>query len=68
MLVSGLGVLLGTLSMFFTLGMIAFAVVFSGGTVRLGRVFMVLGSLVVFVSSHLLFSLVYSSQSGCKLA
>jgi hypothetical protein len=53
MLVSGLRVLLGTLSMFLALGMIAFAVVFSGRTVRHGRIFMVLGSLVVFVSSHL---------------
>jgi hypothetical protein len=67
MLVSGLRVLLGTLSMFSSLGMIALAVVFSGRTVRLGRVFMVLGSLVVFVSSHLFFSLVYSPQSGSNL-
>jgi hypothetical protein len=52
MLVSGLRMLLGTLSMFFALSMIALAVVFSGGTVCLGCIFVVLRSLIVFVSSH----------------
>ena len=52
MLISGLRVLLGTLSMFFALGMIAPAVVFSGGAVCLRCIFMMFGSLVVFVLSH----------------
>jgi hypothetical protein len=53
MLVGGLRVLLGTLSMFFALGMIALGVMFSGGTVCFGCIFVMFGSLVVFVSSHL---------------
>jgi hypothetical protein len=51
-LMSGLRVLFGALSMFFALGMIALAVVFSGGTVCLSCIFVMFGGLVVFVSRH----------------
>ena len=65
MLVSGLRVLLGTLSMFFALGMIALAVVFGGRTVCLGGIFMMLRSFIVFVSSHL-FCLSFIAPSGLQ--
>jgi hypothetical protein len=53
MLVSGLRVLLRTLSMFFALGMVAFAVMLCCGTMCLSGILMMFGSLVVFVSCHL---------------
>ena len=53
------GMLMGRLRMLFrhvrvflTLGMVALAMMFGGRTVSLGRVFVVFGSLVVFVSCH----------------
>jgi hypothetical protein len=51
-LVGGLRMLLGTIRMLLTLGMVAFAVMFSGGTVCLRSIFVVLGSFIVFVSGH----------------
>lgn len=66
-LVGGLRVLLGTLGMFLALGMIAFAVVFGGGTVGLSCVFVVLSSFVVFVFGH--FRLVrLFAPSRCQIA
>ncbi|MGA7807497.1 hypothetical protein [Bradyrhizobium sp.] len=52
MLVCGLRVLLGAAGMLLGLCMIALAVMFRGGTMCLGSVFVVFGSLVVFVSGH----------------
>src|ERR1700704_5764914 len=56
MLIGGLRVLLRAACMFLTLGMIALAVVFGSRPVRLGGVFVIFGSFVVFISRH--FSLV----------
>jgi hypothetical protein len=68
-LMSGLRVLFGTLSTFFALGMIALAVVFSGGTVCLGCIFVMFGGFVVFVSRHRKpRRLGQSLPAGCKLA
>jgi Transposase len=44
--------LLRTSRVLFALGVIALAVVLGGGTVRLGGIFVMFRSLVVFVSSH----------------
>ena len=52
MLVGSLRMLLGDIRMFLALGMVALAMVFSSGTVCLRSVFVMLGSLVMFVSSH----------------
>jgi hypothetical protein len=52
MLVSCLRVLLRSISLLLTLGMIALAVMFGGGAVRLGRVLVVFSGLVMFVSGH----------------
>jgi len=52
MLVGGLRMLLGDIRMFLALGMVALAMVFSSGTVSLRSIFVMLGSLVMFVSSH----------------
>ncbi len=51
MLVGGLRMLLGDIRMFLALGMVALAMVFSSGTVSLRSIFVMLGSLVMFVSS-----------------
>lgn len=51
-LMSSLRMLLGGGRMLLTLGMVALAVVFRSGPVCLGRVLVVLGGFVVFVSSH----------------
>jgi hypothetical protein len=61
MLVGRLRVLLGACGVFLPLGMIALAVMFSGGSMGLGRVFVMFCCFVVFVSSHLL-SLMFGSQ------
>ena len=60
MLLGGLRVLFRGARVLLTLGMIALAMVFSSGTVRLGGVFVMFGSLVVLVFSHL-------SLVGCQL-
>jgi len=52
MLASRLRVLLGACGVFLPLGMIALAVMFSGGSMGLGRVFVMFCCFVVFVSSH----------------
>jgi hypothetical protein len=52
MLVGGLWMLLCTGGVFLALGMVALAMMFSGGTMCLGSVFVVFGCLVVFVSCH----------------
>lgn len=52
MLVGGLRVLLRAISMLLAHRMISLAVMFSGGTVSLGRVFVVFGCLVMFVFCH----------------
>ena len=52
MLVGGLRMLLGDIRMFLALCMVALAMVFSSGTVSLRSIFVMLGSLVMFVSSH----------------
>ena len=52
MLVGRLRVLLGACGVFLPLGMIALAVMFSGGSMGLGRVFVMFCCFVVFVSSH----------------
>jgi hypothetical protein len=51
-LVSGLRMLLRARRMFLALGMVALAVVFGGGAMGLGGVFVMFGGLVVFVFSH----------------
>src|SRR5580704_11450337 len=53
MLIGGLRMLLRTSRVFLALGVVALAVMFSGGTMCLGRVFVVFGCLVVFVSCHI---------------
>ena len=52
MLVGGLRMLLGDIRMFLAFGMVALTMVFSSGTVSLRSIFVMLGSLVMFVSSH----------------
>jgi hypothetical protein len=52
MLVRTLRVLFGTARMLLALGVVALAVMFGGGTMCLGCVLVVFGSLVMFVSGH----------------
>jgi hypothetical protein len=52
MLVCSLRVLFGTARVLLALGVVALAVMFGGGTMCLGSVFVVFGSLVMFVSGH----------------
>jgi hypothetical protein len=52
MLMCGLGMLFSARRVFFTLCMVALAVVLSGRTVGLGCMFMMFGSFVVFISGH----------------
>jgi hypothetical protein len=52
MLVCSLRVLFGSARVLLALGVIALAVMFRGGTMGLGSVFVVFGSLVVFVFGH----------------
>jgi hypothetical protein len=52
MLVRSLRVLFGTARVLLALGVVALAVMFGGGTMCLGSVFVVFGSLVVFVLGH----------------
>jgi hypothetical protein len=52
MLVGRLRVLLGACGVFLPLGMIALAVMFSGGSMGLGRAFVMFCCFVVFVSGH----------------
>jgi hypothetical protein len=51
-LVGGLRVLLRSISMLFAFGVIALAMMFCRGTVRLSRILMVLSGFVMFVSRH----------------
>jgi hypothetical protein len=64
MLVSGLRMLLCAGGVFLALGMITLAMMFSGGTMRLGSVFVVFGRLVVFVSCHFKPRWLLASQSA----
>jgi hypothetical protein len=52
MLACSLRVLFGTARVLFALGVVTLAVMFGGGTMCLGSVFVVFGSLVVFVLGH----------------
>jgi hypothetical protein len=52
MLVCGLRVLLRARCVFLALGVVALAVMFGGRTMCLGSLFVMLGGLVVLVSSH----------------
>jgi len=52
LLVRSLRMLLGTDRVFLALGVVALAVMFGGGTMGLGGVFVVFGSLVVLVFGH----------------
>ena len=52
MLVRGLRVLFGTAGVLPALGVIALAMMLGGGTMFLGSVFVMFGSLVMFVSGH----------------
>ena len=60
MLPRRLRVLLRTRCMLLALGVVALAVMFGRGTVRLGRIFVVFGCLVMFISSH-------RKPLGCQL-
>ena len=51
-LIGGLRMLLGSIRMFLAFGVIALAVMFCGGAMRLCSVFVMFGSLVVFVFRH----------------
>jgi hypothetical protein len=51
-LVSGLRMLLRSIGVLLTFGVVALTVMFGGGTMCLGSVFVVFGSLVVLVFSH----------------
>jgi hypothetical protein len=51
-LVSGLGMLLGARRVFLSLDVVALAVMFGSGAMRFSSVFVVFGSLVVFVFGH----------------
>jgi hypothetical protein len=66
MMVSGLRVLLSALRMLFGVGMIALAVQFSGGTVCLRGILVVIGSFVVFVSCHSEPHSLYSLPAGAS--
>jgi hypothetical protein len=66
MLVSGLRMLLCAGSVLLALGMVTLAMMFSGGTMRLGSIFVVFGCLVVFVSCHLKPRLFVSLPAGTK--
>ena len=52
MLICSLRMLLSTCGVFLALGMVTLAMMFSGGTVGLGGVFVMFGCFVVFVSGH----------------
>jgi hypothetical protein len=52
MLIRGLRMLLSTCGVFLALGMVTLAMMFGGGTVGLGGVFVMFGCFVVFVSGH----------------
>ena len=52
MLIRGLRMLLSTCGVFLALGMVTLAMMFGGGTVGLGCVFVMFGCFVVFVSGH----------------
>jgi len=52
MLMRCLRMLLRSICVFLAFGMIAFAMMFCGGSMRLCRVFILFGGLVVFVSRH----------------
>ena len=52
MLIRGLRMLLSTCGVFLALGMVTLAMMFGGGTVRLGGVFVMFGCLVVLVFGH----------------
>jgi hypothetical protein len=52
MLIRGLRMLLSTGGVFLALGMVTLAMMFGGGTVGLGGVFVMFGCFVVFVSGH----------------
>jgi len=52
MLIGGLRMLLRTLGVLFPLGVIALAMMLGCSAMRLGRVFVVLGGLVMFVACH----------------
>jgi hypothetical protein len=52
MLMGSLGMLLCSISVFLAFAVIALAVMFRGGAVRLGRIFVMLGRLVMLVSGH----------------
>jgi len=52
MLIRSLRMLLSTGGVFLTLGMVTLAMMFGGGTVGLGGVFVMFGCFVVFVSGH----------------
>jgi hypothetical protein len=52
MLVRGLRMLLSAGGVFLAFSMVTFAMMFSGGTMCLGSILMMLGGLVVFVSCH----------------
>jgi hypothetical protein len=58
--------LLRSVSMLLTLGMITFAVMFGGGAVRLSRVLMVLGGFVMFVSGHFRLVGLFALPAGVK--
>jgi hypothetical protein len=52
MLIRGLRMLLSTCGVFLALGMVTLAMMFGGGTVGLGGVFVMFGCFAVFVSGH----------------
>lgn len=62
-LVRSLRMLFCTGSMFLTFGMVTLAMMFSGGTMCLGCVIMMLGSLVMFVFCHVKPLWLLASQS-----
>src|ERR1700730_6677150 len=51
-LVRGLRMLLGDIRMFLALGMVAFAMMFSGRTMCLGGIFVLFVCVIMFVSGH----------------
>jgi hypothetical protein len=63
MLVCSLRVLFGTARVLLALDMVALAVMFGGGTMCLGSVFVMFGSLIVFISSH---GILFGCQSLTK--
>src|ERR1700738_1258830 len=66
MLVGRLRVLFGACGVFLPLGMIALAVMFSGGSMGLGRVFVMFCCFVMFVSSHFAILGICSQPCGLK--